>query len=59
MKRHSDPPRRIHACGIRPDGPSYVAKGSWDSLGLIHKDGAEGGNCTQRPIVPFTIGIAA
>ena len=47
---------KIEMC---PEGPTYVAKGNWDLLGLIHREGAEGGNSTQRPIVPFIIGIAA
>jgi hypothetical protein len=51
-----EPVEKIEMC---PEGPTYVAKGNWDLLALIHVDGAEGGNCTQRPTVPFIIGIAA
>jgi site-specific DNA recombinase len=34
---------KIEMC---PQGPTYVAKGNWDLLGLIHKEGAEGQNRT-------------
>jgi hypothetical protein len=51
--------QHIEMIDLHTDGPAIVAKGNWDLLGCIGWDGADGGNCTQRPSVPFIIGIAA